>query len=207
MRPLSNAASEQLMHRGSPSTRWPSPRHVVSSSLVGTAPTVTQGTEERFGSVLAEMTRMLQPLQRQWMRCAVPHKHKPVDINVVTTITTACLIMWQANMLPTKLLQGHNLASTISTTGIFGEVQEEKPSMSREELLDSNHEQSLSEDFKQTRMDRHTDFLFPSYLEKEAIEWSTQMLQQRGIAEMIPDGWCLTPAFISEQAASEPKRF
>ena len=32
------------------------------------------------------------------------------------------------------------------------------------------------------------------------------MLQQRGIAEMIPDGWCLTPAFISEQASSKPRR-
>ena len=128
---------------------------------------------------------------------------QPVDINVVMTITTACLIMWQANMLPTKLLQGHNLASTSSTTGIFGEVQEEKPSMSREELLGSNHGQSLSEDFKQTRMDRHTDFLFPSYLEEEAIEWSTQMLQQRGIVEMFPDGWCPTPAFITEQASSK----
>ena len=81
--------------------------------------------------------------------------------------TTVCLIMWQANMLPTKLLQGHSLASTISTTGIFGEVQEEKPSMSREELLGSNHGQSLSEDFKQTRMDRHTDFLFPVTLKKK----------------------------------------
>ena len=92
-----------------------------------------------FGSVLAEMTRRLQPLQRQLKRCAVPHQHKLVDINVVMTSTTVCLIMWQANMLPTKLLQGHNLASTISTTGIFGEVQEEKPSMSREESFVGNH--------------------------------------------------------------------
>ena len=32
------------------------------------------------------------------------------------------------------------------------------------------------------------------------------MLQQQGIVAMIPDGWCLTPAFISEQASSKPRR-
>ena len=159
-----------------------------------------------FGSVLAEMARRLQPLQRQLKRCAVPHQHKLVDINVVLAITTVCLIMWQANMLPTRLLQGHNLASTITATGIFGEVQEEKPSMTREELLGSNHRQSLSEDFKQTRMDRHTDFLFPSYLEEEAKKWSTQMLQQQGSVALFPDGWCPTPAFIIEQASSKLMR-
>ena len=63
-----------------------------------------------FDSVLAEMTRILQPLQRQLRRCAVPHQHKLVDINVVLAITTVCLIMWQASMPPTRFLQGHNLA-------------------------------------------------------------------------------------------------
>ena len=53
-----------------------------------------------FGSVLAEMARRLQPLQRQLKRCAVPHQHKLVDINVVLAITTVSMIMWQANMLP-----------------------------------------------------------------------------------------------------------
>ena len=78
-----------------------------------------------FDSVLAKMTRILQPLQRHLRRCAVPHQHKLVDINVALAIVTVCLIMWQANMLPTRFLQGHNLASTITATGIFGEVQEE----------------------------------------------------------------------------------
>ncbi len=118
-------------------------------------------------AALAEMTRKLQPSQRQLKRCAVPHQHKLVGINVVLAITTVCLIMWQANMLPTRLLQGHNLASTITATGIFGEFQEEKPAMTREERLGSNHKQSLSENFEQTRRDRHTDFLSLSYLRRK----------------------------------------
>ena len=155
-----------------------------------------------FGSVLAEMARMLQPLQRQLKRCAVPHQHKLVDINVVLAITTVCLIMWQANMLPTRLLQGHNLASTITATGIFGEVQEEKPSMTREELLGSNHRQSLSE-AKQTRMDRHTDFLFPSYLEEEAREWSTQCCSSKeSLRCFLMDGAQRQPSSSSRRRAN-----
>ena len=120
-------------------------RHAVFSSLVGTAQTITQRAEERVWQRLGGDDQEVAAIAEAVERCAVPHQHKLVGINVVLAITTVCLIMWQANMLPTRLLQGHNLASTITATGIFGEVQEEKPSMTREELLGSNHRQSLSE--------------------------------------------------------------
>ena len=100
-----------------------------------------------------------------------------------------CLAIWQADMLPTRLRQSHNSANTIPATGILGEVQEEKPSMTRRECLGNNHMHSLSEDCKPTRMDRHTDFLFPIYLKRKR-KWSMQVLQQREIVVLFSDEWC-----------------
>ena len=48
-----------------------------------------------FGSVLAEMTRRLQPLQSQLKKSAVPHQHKLVDINVAMVITLMFCSGWQ----------------------------------------------------------------------------------------------------------------
>ena len=67
-------------------------------------------------------------------------------------------------MLPTRLLQGHNLVSTITAIGVFEEFQEGKPPMTRKELLSSNHKQSLIEDFRQDKVNKH----FQSCLEEQA---------------------------------------
>ena len=168
------------------------------ASLRGQRPTFTQ--------ILQEMTSRSQPLQKRVKMSAVPHQHNPADINVALVITITCLIRWQDYMLPTRLLQGHNLVSTTTATGVFEEFQEEEPPMTRKELLSSNHRLSLIEYIKQTRMDRHADFLFPSYLEEEARGRSTQVLQQQGIDAMFPNGWCPTPAFIIEQASGKLRR-
>ena len=48
-------------------------------------------------------------------------------------------------MLPMRLLQGHNLVSTIDFTGVPEKLQEKKPLMTREELLSSNHEVAFTE--------------------------------------------------------------
>ena len=161
---------------------------------------------QHFGSILAEMTRRLQPLQSQLKQSAVPHQHKLLDINVSMVITIMYLIKWQDNMLPTRLLQGHNLVSTIAATGVFEACQEEEPPMTREELLSEGHRQSLIEDFRQAKMDKHADFLFQSCLEEEAKGWATPMLQQQEIDAMFPDGWCPTPAFSIEQASGKLRR-
>ncbi len=63
---------------------------------------------------------------------AVPHQHNLGDINVALVITIMFLIRWQDNMLPTRLLQSHNLVGTIAATGAFEKFQEEKPPMNRE---------------------------------------------------------------------------
>ena len=63
---------------------------------------------------------------------AVPHQHNLGDISVALVITIMYLIRWQNNMLPARLLQGHNLVSTIAATGAFEKFQEEKPPMTRE---------------------------------------------------------------------------
>ena len=74
-------------------------------------------------------------MQRQLKRCAAPHQHKLVDINDVLAITTVCLAMWQADMLPTSICQNYSLADTVPTTDILGRVQEEQPSMTSRECV------------------------------------------------------------------------
>ena len=109
-----------------------------------------------FTQILQEMYRRLQPLLEQLKMSAVPHQHYLVDISVALVITTIYLTKWQDNMLPTRLLQGHNLVSTIA--GVLEELQEEKPLTTREELLGSNHRQSLIKDFRQAKMDSTSIF-------------------------------------------------
>ena len=71
-----------------------------------------------FTQILQEMSRRLQPLQNRLKMSAVPHQHYLVDINVALVITIMYLIKWQDNMLPTRLLQGHNLVSTIEAVSL-----------------------------------------------------------------------------------------
>ena len=114
------------------------------------------------------MTERLQPLQHQLKESAVPHQHKLVDINVAMVITIMFCSGWQDSMMPTKPLQGHNLVSTIAATGVFENCQEKEPPMTRRKLLSENHRQSLIEDFRQDKIDKHEDFLFQNCLEEEA---------------------------------------
>ena len=160
-------------------------RYAVFSNLVDTIQTVTQRAEERAWQRLGRDGQEAATIAEAVEEVCSSPPAKLGDINEVLAITTVCLAMWQADMLPTRLWQSHNLANTVSATGILGEVQEEKPSLTRKEFLGSNHMQSLSEDCKQTRMDRHTDFLFPIYLRRKR-KWSTQMLQQQGIVALFP---------------------
>ena len=67
--------------------------------------------------VLQEETSSLQPLKNRLNESAVPHQHNLVYINVVLVITIMYVIKRQDNMLPTRLLRGHNLVSTIADTG------------------------------------------------------------------------------------------
>ena len=78
--------------------------------------------------------------------------------------------------------------STIA--GVLEELQEEKPLMTREELLGSNHRQNLIKDFRQAKMDKHADFLFQSCLEKQAKERATPILQKQEVDATLLDGWC-----------------
>ncbi len=55
----------------------------------------------------------LQPLQKQIKMGAAPHPHYLVNTSVTLVITIMHLNKWQDNMLPTRLLQSHNLVSTI----------------------------------------------------------------------------------------------
>ena len=87
---------------------------------------------------------------------AVPHRHYLVDTSVALVINILCAIKWQDNMLPAKLLQGHNLVCTIVATDVLERFQEEKSPTTREELLSSNHRQNLIEDYRQAKMDSTT---------------------------------------------------
>ena len=100
-------------------------------------------------------------MQKRIKMSAVPHPHYLVNTSVTLVITIMYLNKWQDNMLPTRLLQGHNLVSTIA--GVLEKPQEEEPLMTREELLDSNHRQSLSRTFGRTRWTAPI-FLFQSVL-------------------------------------------
>ena len=77
-----------------------------------------RGQRRVFIQILKEMTSRLQPLKNRLKKSAVPHQHNLVDINVALVITIMYLIKWQDNMLPTRLLQGHNLVSTIAATKV-----------------------------------------------------------------------------------------
>ena len=63
---------------------------------------------------------------------------------------------WQDKLLPTRLLQSHNLVSTIA--GVLERPQEVEPLMTREELRDINHRQSISKDFRQAKMNNFQQF-------------------------------------------------
>ena len=121
---------EWLIHRGSPSTRWPSLRTCRFQQL-GQFSTEDHSEDKRrvLGQILAEMTERLQPLQDQSRRSATPHQHKRVDVNVAMVITIMFCSRRQANMLPTKPLQDHNVVSTIASTGAFEDCPEEEPPM------------------------------------------------------------------------------
>ena len=76
-----------------------------------------------FTQTVQEMTSRSQPQQNRLKMSAVPHQHNLGDINVALVITIMFLIRWQDNMLPTRLLQSHNLVSTIAATGAFEKFQ------------------------------------------------------------------------------------
>ena len=151
-----------------------------------------------FTQVLQRLDRRLQPLQKQLEMSAVPHQHHLADISVALVITIMYLSKWQYNMLPTTLLQDHNLVSTIA--GVPGKLQEEKPLMTREGLRDSNHRQNLNKVFREAKMDKHADFLLPSCLEKQRGGRPRRCCRNRKPMQrssmMVP-----TPASSIEQAS------
>ena len=110
--------------------------------------------------VLQEETSSLQPLKNRLNESAVPHQHNLVYINVVLVITIMYVIKRQDNMLPTRLLRGHNLVSTIADTRVLKTCQEEKPQMTREESLSKSHRHSRSK--LSAKSDKYADFLWQS---------------------------------------------
>ena len=115
------------------------------------------------------------------------------------------LTRWQDNMLPTILLQGHNWVSTITATGAFEEFQEEKPPMTRKELLSSNHRQSLIEDFRQARM-TGTPICCSRVALREKREGGPRRYYSSKESMLCFLMWCPTPAFITEQASDKLRR-
>ena len=113
--------------------------------------TPLKGQRRTFTQILQEMYKRSQPLLEQLKMSAVSHQHYPVDISVALVINIMYSIVRQDNMLPTRLLQGHNWVSTIEATGVLEKFQEKKPLMTRGELLSSNHRQNLIEDFGRPR--------------------------------------------------------
>ena len=156
---------EWLSHRGSPSTRWPSPRTCRFQQLGWCSTEKSLSGERRvLEQILAEMTERLQPLQNQLKKSAVPHQHKLVGINVVMVITIMFCSRWQYSMLPTEPLQGHNLVSTTAATRVLEDYQEKEPPITREKLLSKPYRHSLIEDFRQDKVNKH----FQSCLEEQA---------------------------------------
>ena len=98
----------------------------------------------------------VQPLQKQMKMSVVPHPHYLVNTSVTLVITIMYLNEWQDKLLPTRLLQSHNLVSTIA--GVLERPQEVEPLMTREELRDINHRQSISKDFRQAKMNNFQQF-------------------------------------------------
>ena len=101
--------------------------------------------------ILQEIYRRSQPLMEQLKMSAVPHQHYLGGTSVALVINIMYSIKWQDNMLSTRLLQGHNLVSTIEAIGVLEKFQEEKPPTTRGEPLVSNHRQDLIEDFRRPR--------------------------------------------------------
>ena len=97
----------------------------------GAEQSLTQRTEARLYTDPAEMTSRTQPLQNRLKRIAVPNQHNLGTLMLLWS-SPSVLDQWQDNMLPTRLLQGHNLVNTIAATGVFEKFQEEKPPMTRE---------------------------------------------------------------------------
>ena len=151
-----------------------------------------RGQRRVFTQTLQEMTSRSQPLQNRLKMSAVPHQHNLGDINVALVITIMFLIRWQDNMLPTRLLQSHNLVSTIAATGAFEKFQEEEPPMTREKNCSEMGRASLK------------TFGRPRWTGSERV--GTPLLQQQEIDAMFPDGWCPTPAFSIEQASGKLRR-
>ena len=126
----------------------------------------TRRRQRRVFTQILKLSSRLQPLQKRLKMSAVPHQHNFIDTNVALVIISMYLIKWPVNMLPTRLPQGRNLASTIAATGVCEEFQEETPPMTKEELLSNNHRQGLIESFRQAKMDKHADFLFQNCLKR-----------------------------------------
>ena len=79
-------------------------------------------------------------MQKQMWMSAVPHLHCLGGISIALVITFTCLTSgrtYSAN----KTFADHNVVST--NAGVLVELQEEKPRMTREELLGSNYRQDL----------------------------------------------------------------
>ena len=145
---------------------------------------------------------MMVPIGLQLMLCppktrgifqtrdeAVPHQHNLIDTNVALVILSMHLSKWPVNMLPTRLPRSRNSMSTFAATDVFERFQEDTPPMTREELLSKDHRQSLIENPRQAKMDRHAGFLFQNCLEEDARGWATPMLQQQEADAMFPDDW------------------
>jgi hypothetical protein len=113
---------------------------------------------QTFEGVLGELARRLEPMQKHLRATATPHQHKLLDINVAMVIAIMYMIGWQDSMLPTRLLQGHNLVDTIAPTGVFAECVEEQPEMTREQLISASHRAVVIDAFRHTRLDAHADF-------------------------------------------------
>ena len=166
--------------------------------------TLSQEESPPQSAGLQEETSSLQPLKNRLNESAVPHQHNLVYINVVLVITIMYVIKRQDNMLPTRLLRGHNLVITIADTRVLKTCQEEKPQMTRKEAL-SRTTDIAAANFRQ-EMKKHADCLIPELRGQEAKYWATPMLQQQGIKATTPGGWWLTLACSSEQSAGKLKR-
>ena len=85
---------------------------------------------------------------------AVPHPHCLGDISVALVITVMYVNKWQDHILPARLLQDHNVLSTLQT---FLKNPGRRATVTREELLGSTTDRS-SLDCKD-KMDKHANFV------------------------------------------------
>ena len=114
---------------------------------------------------------------------AVPHPHYLGDISVALVITVMYLNKWQDHILPARLLQDHNVLSTLQT---FLKNPGRRATVTREELLCSTTDRSSLD--CRTRW-TSTPISFPELPEGASRGGATPMLQKQESNAAFLDAW------------------